>query len=212
MTLLNALADNLIAVAEIGGNRLLILDDNVLQRCGILQGRCIAFEITDLEITLYCHPGSWGIRLSRNPPAQVLDATISGRLFALFNLALEDDRIGTSIGERVSVHGDAKIAQQLQKIITELDIDWEEVLSKYTGDALAFQIHSKTRLAGEYFKQSLYSLMQANSEYLREEAHLTPTQAEFERFRQQLTTTKHDVDRVEARLHRLLKNNSGDKK
>lgn len=206
----NALADNLIAVAEIGGNKLLALDDNVIQRCSALQGHCIAFEITDVEIMLYCHPGNWGIRLSRNAPAHAVDATISGRLFALFNLAIEDDKISTSIRERVSIHGDAGIAQQMQKIITELDIDWEEALSKYTGDVLAFQIHSKARQAGAYIKQGLYSLMQTSSEYLREEAHLTPTHPEFERFQQQVTSIKHDVDRAEARLRQLLKN-IGDK-
>ncbi len=203
MTLLNAIADNLIAVAEIGGNKLLTMDDNVMQGCSALQGYCVAFEITDIEITLYCHPGKWGIRLSQNAPEKPIDATISGRLFALFNLAIEDDKVSTSIRECVSIQGDASIAQQMQKTLTELDIDWEEELSKYTGDVLAFQIHSKARQVGEYFKQSLHSLMQTNSEYLREEAHLTPTQVEYEHFQQQVTTTRHDVDRTEARLRQL---------
>lgn len=206
MNLLNALADNLIAVAEIGGNRLLALDENVIQRCAILQGHCIAFEVTDVEITLYCHPGSWGIRLSQNAPTRPVDATISGRLFALFDLALEDDKISTSIRERVNIYGDAAIAQQMQKILTDLDIDWEEVLSQYTGDVLAFQIHQKARQAGEFFKQSLHSFMQTNSEFLREEAHLTPTLPEFERFQQEVTAIKHDIDRTEARLRQLLIN------
>ncbi len=210
MTLPHAIADNLIAVAEIGGNKLFALDDNAIQRCSALQGHCIAFEIIDVEIILYCHPGNWGIRLSQNPPVHAVDATISGRLFALLDLAVKDDKVSTSIRERVSIHGDAGIAQQMQKILTELDIDWEEVLSKYTGDVLAFQIHSKARQAGDFLRQSLCSLMQTNSEYLREEAHLTPTQAEFERFMQQATTIKHDVDRAEARL-RQLQRKIGDK-
>ena len=204
--MLNALTDNLIAVAEIGGNRLLALDDNIMARCSALQGHCIAFEITDLELTLYCHPGNCGIRLSQNSPANPVDATISGRLFALFNLALEDDKISTSIRERVSIQGDAGIAQQMQKIMSELDIDWEEVLSQYTGDVLAFQIHQKARQAGAYIRQGLYSLMQTNSEYLREEARMTPTQPEFERFQQQVTTLKQNVERSEARLRQLLRN------
>jgi ubiquinone biosynthesis protein UbiJ len=40
---------------------------------------------------------------------------------------------------------------------------------------------------------------------LTEEAHLSPTQVEFERFQQRVTELKHDVDRAEARLRRLLK-------
>ncbi len=205
MTLLNAFTDNLVAFAEIGGNRLLTLDEQVIQRCTALQGHSIALEITDLEITLYCHPGNWGIRLSRKPPAKPVDATISGRLLALFALAVEDDKISTSIRQRVSIHGDANIAQQIQKIISGLDIDWEEVLSQYSGDILAVQIHRKARQAGEYFKQNLQALMQTSSEYLREEARLTPTLPEFERFQQQITAVRQDADRCEARMYQLQK-------
>jgi len=199
----NAIPSPLLAMAEIGGNRLLALDDDVIERCRKLQGKCIAFEITDLEISLYCHPGSWGIRLSQQAPEKDLDATISGRLFALLDLALEDDKVSASIRERVSINGDASVAQQMQKILSDIDIDWEEVLSQYTGDVLAFQIHEKARQTRDWLRQSFNSLMQTNSEYLREEARMTPTQAEFERFQQQVTTIKHDIDRTEARLRQL---------
>jgi ubiquinone biosynthesis protein UbiJ len=200
----NSIPSPLLAFAEIASNRLLALDEDVIKRCSTLQGKCIAIEITDLEITLYCHPGSWGIRLSQHAPKDI-DATISGRLFSLFDLALEDDKISASIRERVSINGDASVAQQMQKILSEIDIDWEEVLSQYTGDVLAFQVHQKARQAKNYLHQGINALMQTNSEYLREEARLTPTLPEFERFQQQVTTIKHDVDRVEAKLRQLAK-------
>ena len=205
MTMRNALADNFFAAIEIAGNRVLSLDDKVLQRCNELQGYCIAITFTDLEQTLYCHPGSWGLRLSRNPPAKAADATISGRVVALISMALEEDSVSTSIREQLSFEGNVGIAQQMQKINPELDIDWEEVLSEYTGDVLAFQICQKTSRAAELFKQGLRSLMQTNSEYLREEARVTPTQPEFEDFQQRLNSLRQDVDRAEARLRQLLK-------
>ena len=204
--MLNSLSDSLIAVAEIGSNRLLGLDDTVMQRCTALQGKCVAIELTDLELTLYCHPGNWGIRLSRQAPTKAVDASISGRLFALLNLAADDDKISTSIRERVSISGDASVAQQMQKILGEIDIDWEEELSKYTGDVLAFQIHQQARKARDWFQASFQSITLTSSEYLREEARMTPTIPEYERFQQQLTTLRQDVDRTEARLRQLLRN------
>jgi len=201
----NSIPGPLLVFAEIGSNRLLALDEDVIKRCSTLQGNCVAIEITDLEFTLYCHPGSWGIRLSQNVPPKDVDATISGRLFALFDLALEDDKISASIRERVSINGDASVAQQMQKILSDINIDWEEVLSQYTGDVLAFQIHQKARQAKNWLDQSVNAILQTNSEYLREEARLTPTLPEFERFQLQVTTIKHDVDRVEARLRQLAK-------
>jgi len=203
--MLNSLSDSLIAVAEIGGNRLLALDDAVIQRCTALQGKCIAIELSDLELTLYCHPGNWGIRLSGQAPNKDIDARISGRLFALLNLAADDDKVSTSIRERVSISGDASVAQQMQKILGEIDIDWEEELSKYTGDVLAFQIHQQARKTRDWLQAGFQSVAQTSSEYLREEARMTPTLPEYERFQQQVAALRQDVDRAEARIRQLLR-------
>jgi ubiquinone biosynthesis protein UbiJ len=203
-SLLDSTRDALVAAAEIGGNRLLALDEQALRRCAEMQGHCIAIDITDLDFQLYCHPGNWGLRLSRTEPPREVDASISGRLLALVNLGVQDDKLSTSIGERVSFHGDVALAQKAQRIIGELDIDWEEVLAQYTGDVLAFQIHQRARRLGQWLQNSADSLLQNSSEYLREEARLSPAPAEYRQFQSRVTQLKNDVARVEARLHRLL--------
>lgn len=203
-TLIDSIQNTLIACAEIGGNRLLAFDDAALTGCRDMQGRCIAIEVADLDFRLFCHPGDWGIRLSRTPPPREVDATISGRLMALLNLAAREDKLSTSMRERVSFRGDVALAQQMQKIIAELDIDWEEALAQRTGDVLAFQIHQRAQSFGAWLEKSAGSLLQTTSEYLREEARLTPTQVEFDAFQAKLTELRHDLARVEARLQRLL--------
>jgi ubiquinone biosynthesis protein UbiJ len=203
-TLFDSIQGSLLAAAEIGGNRLLALDEAALQGCSEMQGHCIAINITDLDFQLYCHPGSWGLRLSRNPPTREVDATISGRLMALANLATENDKLSTSIREQVSFQGNVTLAQKVQTIFANLDIDWEEALAQHSGDVLAFQIHQRARKFGQWLKHSTESVLQTSSEYLREEARLCPTQVEFNQFQSRLTTLKHDVARNEARLQRLL--------
>ncbi len=207
--MLTEITSTLLAFTEIGGNRLLAMDDQVLARCSELQGSCIKIRLTDLDLSLYCHPGSWGMRLSLDEPAKTVDATISGRLIALINLATQDDKVSTSIQGRISINGDAAVAQQMQKIFTDLDLDWEEALSHYTGDILAYRIHQQARAARDWLRKSLGSLSQTSSEYLREEVRLTPTQVEFERFQQQATLLKQDVERAEIRLRHLLQSLSG---
>jgi len=196
--------NSLLTAAEIGSNRLLALDQGTLQGCAELQGHCIAIDITDLDIQLYCHPGNWGLRLSRNPPARDVDATISGRLMALVNLAAETDKLSTSIRERVSFNGNVALAQKAQALLAGLDIDWEEALAQHSGDVLAFQINQRARKFGQWLQASAESVLQTSSEYLREEARLSPTQVEFDQFQTRLTALKNDVARGEARLQRLL--------
>lgn len=202
--LMESIRNSLLAAAEIGGNRLLAYDEAALAGCRELQGHCIAIEITDLGFRLYCHPGGWGIRLSQNPPPREAEAAISGRLMALVNLAAEDDKLATSMQERVSFHGDVKLAQKLQGILGGLDIDWEEALSEIIGDVAAFQVHQRARRLGEWLKESADSLLQTTSDYLREEARASPTTVEFEQFQSRVTGLKNDVSRAEARLARLL--------
>jgi ubiquinone biosynthesis protein UbiJ len=127
-TLFDSIQNSLLVAAEIGGNRLLGFDEVALRGCREMQGHCIAIDIIDLDFQLYCHPGDWGIRLSRNPPARDVDATISGRIMALLNLATMDDKVSTSIRERVSFNGNVSLAQKMQKVLAGLDIDWEEAL------------------------------------------------------------------------------------
>ena len=204
MEMVAPFANTLLGFAEIGGNRLLSMDQQVLDRCQELQGHCVEIHITDLDLRLFCHPGNWGIRLSLNQPPKPVDATISGRTMALLNLAMQEDKISTSIQEGISINGNAAIAQQMQKIFTELDLDWEEALSHYTGDILAYRIHQQARKSGDWICQSVISLSQTSSEYLREESRLSPTQVEFERFQQQATILKQDVERAEQRLRQLM--------
>lgn len=204
------ISSTLLAFTEIGGNRLLAMDDRVLERCSELQGSCIKIHLTDLNQSLYCYPGNWGIRLSLDEPARAIDATISGRLIALISLATQEDKLTTSIQEGVNINGNAAVARQLQKIFTELDLDWEEALSHYTGDILAYRIHQQARGARDWLRQSIGSLSQTSSEYLREEVRLTPTQVEFERFQQQATLLKQAVERAEVRLRHLLQSLSSD--
>lgn len=203
-TLFDSIQKSLLALAEIGGNRLLAYDEVTLESCRQMQGNCIAIDITDLDFQLYCHPGDWGIRLSRKPPPREVDATISGQLLALVNLAAQEDKVSTSIQERVSFHGDVGLAQKVQKMLAGLDIDWEEVLAQQTGDVLAYQINQRARNLGAWLRQSADSLLQTTSEYIREEARLSPTQVEFDAFQAQLTELKHDAARVEARLQSVL--------
>ncbi len=203
-TLFDSIRNSLLVAAEIGGNHLLAYDEIALRGCLELQGHCIAIDIIDLDFQLYCHPGDWGIRLSREPPARDVDATISGRLMALINLASQDDKVSASIQERVSFHGKVSLAQKMQRILAGLDIDWEEALAERTGDVLAFQIHQGARNLGEWLRQSADSLLQTSSEYLREEARLSPTEVEFEICQSRLTELKHHVARTEARLQHLL--------
>ena len=151
--MIEQLGNHLLGLAEIGGNRLLGMDPDVLQHCAELQGNIIAIHLIDLDKTIYCHPGSWGMRLSLQKPGKEVDATIRGRLAGLVNLSLQSEKMSAAMQERIEIIGNPSVAQKFQKILTELNIDWEEELSKYTGDILAFRIGQGIRKTHQTMKE-----------------------------------------------------------
>jgi len=198
---IDQLMNNLLGLAEIGSNRLLGMDSNALQHCSELQGHIIAIHLEDVDKTLYCHPGSWGLRISTQSPAREADAIIRGRIMALVNLSLQQDKLSTSIQERIEIIGNASVAQKFQKILSELDIDGEEQLSRHVGDVMAFRIAQGLHKTREWVDQSIHSFACSGREYLQEESRSLPTMSEFEHFKNDVNDLRHAVDRMEALLN-----------
>jgi ubiquinone biosynthesis accessory factor UbiJ len=203
--MIEQMLNNLLGAAEIGGNHLLGMDQNALQHCSELQGHIIAINFTDVEKTLYCHPGSWGMRISLQKPAKEPSAVIRGRVMALVNLSLNKDKLSTSIQERIEISGNTAAAQKFQKILTELDIDWEQQLSRLVGDAVSFRIFQGLNKTRQWVNDSFKSVAISGRDYLQQESGHMPTKPEFDQFKSEVTDLRHSVERMEALLNHKLK-------
>jgi len=204
--MLNHLQNTVLGLVEIGSNQLLRMDGDVLAHCEKISGCCIAIHLKDIDKTLYCQPGSWGINLSLEKPNKDIDATISGRVMALVNLSLQQEKIATSIKERVEITGNAQVAQQFQKIMAELDIDWEEQIAQITGDVLAVKITRTANSIHNWLSNSFESFVLNSRDYVQHEVHMTPTEFEFTEFKKNISTIRDDVERLEAKLNFLMHN------
>ncbi len=208
--MLEHLQNTALGLVEIGSNQLLRMDGDVLVHCEKITGCCIAIHLKDIDKTLYCQPGSWGVNLSLDKPNKEIDATISGRLMALVNLSTQQDKIATSIKERVEITGNAQVAQQFQKILAEIDIDWEEQIAQITGDVIAVNITRTAHSVQNWLKNSLDSFVLNSRDYVQHEVGMTPTEYEFSDFKQHISLIRDDVERLEAKLNYLAQN-KGDK-
>jgi ubiquinone biosynthesis accessory factor UbiJ len=203
--MIEQMLNNLLGVAEIGGNHLLGMDQNALQHCSELQGHIVAINFTDMDKTLYCHPGSWGMRISLQQPSREVDAIIRGRVMALVNLSLNKDKLSTSMQENVEISGNAAVAQKFQKILSELDIDWEQQLSQIVGDAVAFRIFQGINKTRQWVNDSFHSVALSGRDYLQQESQVMPGKQEFDHFKSEVTDLRHSVERMEALLNHKLK-------
>lgn len=195
-------ASTLAAALETALEIYLKQDPVALQQCATLEGKVIALEFTGLDLTLYFIPGTEGILVTGYYEGEP-DTRLLGSPFGFARLAL-GSREDALFKGAVEIQGDTETGQQFQDVLSSVDWDWEEQLSKFTGDVIAHQAGSMVRKATNFISNSRDTLRQDISEYLQEEARLLPASIEVGYFLEEVDQLRTNVDRVAARVNRLL--------
>ncbi len=200
----------LIGPIETAINAWLKLDEDTLPRFASLNGKIIRLHITGLDLNLYFLPSPSGIQVMENYPdadqGGVVDATIHGSPMALIRLGTSGNAGETLLKSDVEIDGDMRVAEKFSEILSEVDIDWEELLSKLVGDIIAHQAAQVAHNVSGWFKESAEAMKMNTAEYISEEARLTPAEAEVNYFMDQVDELRMGVDRLEARIKRLSSN------
>ncbi len=189
-------------------NRYLALDPEGLSRFETLEGRIIALHIRGLDQTLYLFPSSDGFLVLKDFDADA-DVTISGTPVALAKLGLAEDARDVLFGKEISIEGDTRLANQFNRLLNQLNIDWEELLSRTIGDIAAHKAGNLVRQLGQIVRRTTRSVSLDSGEYLQEEARLSPSNAELRQFIQQVDKVREGVDRLQARIQ-IIKNKLND--
>lgn len=198
--------DLILAGIEQSINVLLDMDHEAKKRLAGLHGRIIAIHLDGLELTLYFIPDERGALQLLGSIEGTPDAMLKGSPLDLLRSGDKETGTAQLFGGRVSIEGDTHLAHTFGSVLAGLDIDWEEQLSRLTGDIIAHQTGRTVRAATEYGKTSLGLLEQNLVEYLTEESRLLPHPLEVEEFLQQVDTLRDDTERLQARLERMERN------
>jgi len=199
---------SMLGVAAMAGleqalNAALALDPKTLERLARLQGRVIAIELSGTGIRLLLAPEQSGLRLMSHYDGTV-DTTLRGAPFALLRMGTGRTGEGMFKGG-VEIDGDVELGQQIQRVFEKLDIDWEEHLSRLTGDIVAHQVGNAVRGLFAWGERSAEHLGQDTADYLQEETDILPVPWEVEGFIEAIDALRSDVDRMEARVKRLAR-------
>ena len=103
----------------------------------------------------------------------------------------------------VSLQGDLLVMKTFANLSSQLDLDWEEILSKYLGDVAAFATMERARAGKKFFGQTVNSMCDNTRDYLQDELALLAPKILVTDFLNAVTDTSLDCNRLEARLHRL---------
>ena len=201
---INPLLAPLLAAMETGLNQLLAMDPETFKRLVRFRGKIIAFHFSDMHQTLYFFPDHQGIQMLSHYDGEA-DTTITGSLPAFARMAMASDNHKTATVFRgdIKISGDITLGQHFQSLFKHLDIDWEQHLSRITGEVVAHSLGNRARGALAWGRQTFKLLGQDVSEYVQYETRDVASGPEVEGFNAQIDQLRSDVERAEARINRL---------
>jgi len=185
-------------------NTYLQLDSDTIARLQKLDGKRIELNIEDWNLRFYIMPQPQGLNLQSTIEGSA-DTIIRGKLDALFYLWLQKGSNSSLFKNRIQVEGDLETGEAIRNIMAEMDIDWEEHLSKYLGDGIAHKMGNFMRELKNISQQTNKTVERNLKEYLQFEANILPSKAEINQFIEDVSEIRHAVERAQARLQLLLK-------
>ena len=188
---------------------LLSVDPDGKEKLATLAGKVLCIEITDGQstplLTLYLSPSAEGMTIDSACDSEP-NVTLTGSIMAFAKLSTTGLESGVLTDGRVTMRGDAESGQALHKILTQLDIDWEELLSRYIGDTPARKIGNSARHFTAWASHSLHLARINGGEFLQEEKRVLVTNLAMQRFQNSVDALRIDTDRLQQRISRLQKN------
>jgi ubiquinone biosynthesis protein UbiJ len=191
--------------------RILVQGQQCAQRLRPLDGKLV--EISTRAPALRFYVEVQGEELSlRSDANRPPDTVITGTTLTLLRSGFGDEAQAALQRGDMQISGDLQAGTALRALFEKLDIDFEEQLSRLTGDVLAHQIGNLTRGLRRAAGDGADSLRHGLGDYLREEIRLLADRHDTTAFLDEIDVLRHDVARLEqriARLHTKLRGGSG---
>ena len=183
-------------------NNYLALDPEAPEKLTPFDGRVIGIEITGPNRTIYLLINGNRISAVKTYDKEP-DATITGSPAALLKLGVHRDSAPLFFAGEVEIRGNTRLGRQFKSLIAEMEIDWEEHLSRFVGDVAAHRIAGLFNDLRKWSKSAADNFADDVGEYLQEESRDVVSGAEMGMFNQQVDKLRDDTERLKARIDRL---------
>jgi len=183
---------------ELAINTAIHLDEEQGRVFEALDGKVIELWIAPLKTPIFCIINQCKVSTQGFLKGEA-DATIKTGMRQLIALSLGEPF------EHKFIKGDLNTAQTFVNAMQKLEIDWEEHLSHYTGDLVAFKVGHGVR---SLLAKKQHAKQYANEtirEYLQFEINALPTQNQVSHLIQDIEQTQTEVEQIAERIEKLSK-------
>lgn len=194
------LPQTLLGALESAINKALSLDREGLEKFSALAGKLFCFNLQSIDTPVYLRADGNGIKLSAQDTG-IADAGVQAAPFTLLRLLKNKEEEITHAA--MQIHGDVEAVRTLFACFRFIRIDWEEQLSRFTGDMAARRLSNLGRGFLAWKEQSQNAFEENLSEYLSEELRVVPGRNEIEAFSEEVSELVHRLEILEKRVQAL---------
>jgi ubiquinone biosynthesis protein UbiJ len=186
-------------------NRILALDPESHARLKALEGKIIRLELETTPRRIFVLEfKDQSIDLLSDIPEHS-DLVIKGTPLSLLHMSLSKNK-HLFLGKEIIIQGNLELGQQVIDLFEQLEIDWEEYLSRLTGDVPAHQVSRFLHRAKNFNRRVCETLLRNVNEYIHEEKDLFPPLEALQDFFSDIDELRMDIDRLEARIQQIKRN------
>ena len=183
-------------------NKILSLDKETCYELGKFDKQVIAFEFENTQTKIYITTSENGLSIddecSKDP-----DVLIKSTPINFIRLLLSSKTKTPDIPIDMQVVGDINLARDFQKVMSNLQTDFEEPLSRILGDTLAFQIGNFLRKAEGFTSNITEKMILDISEYLRFEIEMLPDELLVDEFSKEVDSLRDETELISKRVEKL---------
>jgi len=181
-------------------NRYLDCDLERAQALENIDDKILSITIKEANFTLIMQVQN--ARFFEADLSQQIDASIIVSMHVLSGKMRGQDQNQLLKDGIIEIQGDSHVASVFNKVMNEIEIDWQDVISKYTGDIVAHQITTGAKSVASVLRRLGDNLRLDVRDYLQDDLQIAVTESEVEHFVEQVDDLRARTDRLEARLNK----------
>ncbi len=179
--------------------KLLSLDAEANQNLHQFDGKVIKIHLEDFNLSYFFSFKDGELSVFESYDGDVT-ACISGPINAYLAAIAKEHSADSFFKGELNFTGKISAAQQLQEFAQKLKIDWHEPFAQLFGDPIGHSIATGLENITIWLFNTINSVQQDISEYIQEEAKVTPSSSEQQQFFRQVDQIRSQADRLNARI------------
>ncbi len=127
------------------------------------------------------------------------DVSLEGSLWDLLSLCMTSSPQAVLAKGAIKQTGDVEVLSKIQRVLLQLEIDWQGLLARFFGDSIAKTMADKIRRAQDAMKHNVDAVKEDAKQWARAQS-LSPSKSQMEKHSLDIIQLKEAIDRLEAKI------------